>query len=91
MFATGDLRSAIKAYIGIDATASGGSVTWDTEHPIDIWPGATGTAKDGETGHGDLVYGYNSLVMLDETTLGVLSEAHGHIYFTKVDVSSALR
>ena len=90
VFATGTLRSDIKAFIGTDDGS--GSVTWDTGNPITVWAGATGTADDDGNGpHGNLVYGYNSLVMLDETTLGVLSEAHGHIYFTKVDVSSALR
>ena len=90
VFATGTLRSDIKAFIGTDDGS--GSVTWDTENPITVWAGATGTAdNDGNGPHGNLVYGYNSLVMLDETTLGVLSEAHGHIYFTKIDVSSALK
>ena len=90
VFATGTLRSDIKAFIGTDDGS--GSVTWDTENPITVWAGATGTADDDGNGpHGNLVYGYNSLVMLDATTLGVLSEANGHIYFTKVDVSSALR
>ena len=90
VFATGTLRSDIKAFIGTD-TGSGG-VDWDEENPIMVWAGATGTADDdGNGAHGNLVYGYNSLVMLDSTTLGVLFEAHGHIYFTKIDVSSALK
>lgn len=88
VFATGTLRSDIKAYIGTDSGS--GSVTWDTENPISIWDGATGQAKDGVGAHGDLVYGYNSLVMLNPTTLGVLFEVNGSIYFTKVDVTDAL-
>ena len=90
VFATGALRSDIKAYFGTD-NGSGG-VNWDTTNTIDVWAGATGTADDDGTGaHGNLVYGYNSLVMLDSTTLGVLFEAHGHIYFTKIDVSDKLK
>ncbi len=90
VFATGALRSDIKVYIGTD-TGSGG-ITWDAEPYETVWAGATGTADDdGNGAHGNLVYGYNSLVMLNPTTLGVLFEAHGHIYFTKVDVSSVLQ
>ena len=95
VFATGTLRSDIKVYIGTD-TGSGG-ITWGAEPYETVWAGATGTADDdgdansGGGPHGNLVYGYNSLVMLNPTTLGVLFEAHGHIYFTKVDVSSALQ
>ena len=90
VFATGALRSDIKVYIGTDTGS--GSVSWGAEPYETVWAGATGTDKSqGSGANGNLVYGYNSLVMLNPTTLGVLFEAHGHIYFTKVDVTSALQ
>lgn len=77
------VRENLRLFIGTDNSATGG-VTWNSTPYCTIYAGDTGTKADP-------CYGYSSLVMLDETTLGVLYEAHGHIYFTKVDVSSALK
>ena len=91
VFCTGDdtsretfVRKNLRVFIGTDN--GNGTVSWDSANPITIWDGDT-----GYTNGGDVSFGYNSLVMLNPTTLGVLFEANGHIYFTKVDVADALQ
>lgn len=74
-------RSHLTLHYGRDTTLEapdGNGVAWDCGS-WDIYPEATGGMS------------YNSLVMLDDSTLGVLFESHGHIYFRKVDVSEILK
>jgi hypothetical protein len=73
-------RSNITLYFGRDTTVAdptGLGVEWDCGS-TNIYPYATGNM------------GYNSLVMLDNTTLGVLLETNGHISFITTDVSDVL-
>ena len=91
VFCTGDdtsretfVRKNLRVFIGTDSGS--GSVSWNNTAFATVWDGDT-----GYTNGGNVSFGYNSLVMLNPTTLGVLFEANGHIYFTKVDVSSALK
>ena len=74
-------RSHLVLHFGRDTTASnpgGKGVEWDCGER-DIFPEASGGMS------------YNSLVMLDGRTLGVVFEAHGHIYLRKVDVKALLK
>ena len=58
---------------------NGPGIEWDGEKIL-IWPEMMGG------------YAYNSLVMLDDHTLGILFETEygGHIYLRKVDLSRFL-
>ena len=70
-------RENVTLYFGRDTTAAkpnGAGIAWDLGSKI-VYPGSTGGK------------GYNSLVMLDETTLGILIEAQNHIYLLTEDVS----
>ena len=74
-------RSHLTLHFGRDTTLEtpdGDGVVWDCGK-WDIYPEETGGMS------------YNSLVMLDDSTLGVLFESRGHIYFRKVDVSEMLK
>lgn len=73
-------RSHLVLHFGRDTTSSnpgGNGVEWDCGE-WDIYPEASGGLS------------YNSLVMIDDRTLGVVFEAHGHIYLRKVDVKALL-
>lgn len=61
-----------------NTTADSEGVEWDTANPVMLH-------KDNTGGQG-----YNSLCMLDESTLGVLYETGGQIWFERVDVSDIL-
>lgn len=73
-------REFIKLHFGKDATADGGTIVWDRDLDFNLYPEETGGS-----------FAYSSMCMLDDTTLGVLLEPHGHIYFRKVDVSKILK
>ena len=79
-FATGGSRSDLTLHFGRDTSLDNGAtkgVEWDCGK-VNIYPYATGNMS------------YNSLVMLDATTLGVMFESFGHIYMKRVDVSVIL-
>ena len=79
-FTTASSRSNVTLHFGrdtsCDADAARG-VEWDIGKQV-IYPGATGGKS------------YNSLVMLDSSTLAILIEIDGHIYVIKEDVSDIL-
>ena len=80
-FTTASTRSNVTLHFGrdtsCDADAAHG-VEWDIGKQV-IYPGATGGKS------------YNSLVMLDSSTLAILIEIDGHIYVIKEDVSDILK
>ena len=83
---TNDGRSDLKLFIGTDASSSDANRTYD-ENSVPI----TWTQKEDAI----MIYdgytegqGYNSIVQIDATTIGVLFEAAKHIYFKKVDIST---
>lgn len=71
----GSSRNKLYLYFGVDA---GDHIDWDKENYIPLVEGATGGK------------GYNSMIMIGESTLGVLYEANGHIYFRRIDISDLL-
>ena len=73
-------RENITLHFGIDTTAadsSGNGIAWSLGKRI-VYPGSTGGM------------GYNSLVMLDDHTIGIILESSGHIYFITEDISDIL-
>ena len=74
-------RGHLTLHFGRDVSEdkSGAGIEWDCG-VREIWPEMMGG------------YAYNSLVMLDGRTLGVLFETEygGHIYLRKVDVGEVL-
>ena len=54
-------------------------VDWDLDNPVMIFRDSTGNK------------GYVSLCLIDETTLGILYEANGKIYFERFDLTPYLR
>ena len=79
-FTTVEYRSDVTLHFGRDTSNDDGAtrgVEWDIGTQV-VYPGATGGMS------------YNSLVMLDSTTLGILIEIKGHIYLIKEDVSDVL-
>jgi len=80
-FTTASSRSNVTLHFGrdtsCDADATRG-VEWDLGRQI-VYPGPTGGMS------------YNSLVMLDSSTLAILIEIAGHIYVIKEDVSDILK
>ena len=80
-FATGSDRSNITLHFGTDNSSDKDSlgIIWDSSLKSVIHEGSVGGA-----------YAYNSLIMVDEHTLGVLLETFGHITFCAEDVSEVL-
>ena len=79
-FTTASSRSNVTLHFGRDTSCDAGAtrgVEWDLGRQI-VYPGATGGKS------------YNSLVMLDSSTLAILIEIDGHIYVIKEDVSDIL-
>ncbi len=80
-FTTASSRNNVTLHFGrdtsCDADAARG-VEWDIEKQV-VYPGPTGGMS------------YNSLVMLDSSTLAILIEIDGHIYVIKEDVSDILK
>ena len=72
-------RQDLTLHFGRDTTddPDGNGIEWDCG-TTNIYPGTTGNMS------------YNSLVMLDDKTLGVLFESKGHIELLTVDVSDIL-
>ena len=73
-------RNDVTLHFGIDTTVDdrfGDGIDWRLGKRI-IYPGSTGGM------------GYNSLVMIDDNTLGILIEADGHIYFITEDIGDIL-
>ena len=80
-FTTASSRSNVTLHFGRDTSCDAGAtrgVEWDLGRQI-VYPGATGGKS------------YNSLVMLDSSTLAILIEIDGHIYVIKEDVSDILK
>ena len=80
-FTTASTRSNVTLHFGRDTSCDAGAtrgVEWDLGRQI-VYPGATGGKS------------YNSLVMLDSSTLAILIEIDGHIYVIKEDVSDILK
>ena len=78
-YGAGKRRGGIKLFIGRDTSSEPNApgITWDCGE-IDIRPEHTSACA------------YNSMVMLDDWTIGILFEAFGHIYFRKVDLCGVL-
>ncbi len=80
-----DRRSGVRAKIslvfGVDTTSSGDAagIAWDFDNPLVLFADDTGTK------------GYNSLCLLDASTLGVLYEAQDKIYFLRLDITDTLK
>ena len=77
-------RCKLALIFGTDITkdnpdASQEGVDWNLENPVMIFQGDTGNK------------GYVSLCLIDETTLGILYEANGKIYFERFDLTPYLR
>ena len=77
-------RCKLALIFGTDITkdnpdASQEGVDWDLDNPVMIFQGDTGNK------------GYVSLCLIDETTLGILYEANGKIYFERFDLTPYLR
>lgn len=71
----GSTRNKLYLYFGVDKHEDAAEpIVWDKENYIPLVEGATGSK------------GYNSMIMVDEHTLGVLYEANSHIYFRRLDV-----
>jgi len=74
-------RAKVAVMFGVDTTSDGNptvaakGITWDFDNKIMLYYENTGFK------------GYNSMCMVDDHTLGILYEAQGHIYFTRIDVS----
>lgn len=87
VFDRGDNRSKLTLSFGKDMTgdpstaAEGVRWNFDNEHYPDLMIYEPTTWGKG----------YNSLVMLDDHTLGVLYEARNHIYFDLIDISDYLK
>lgn len=77
-------RENLSLFFGTDVTAtnttaSTSGISWDWNNPIVLH-------KDNTGGQG-----YNSLCMIDATTLGVVYETGGQIFFERIDVSDYLK
>lgn len=77
-------RAKLSLIFGKDLTAQNTTpdsegVAWDLDHPVMIH-------RDGTNGEG-----YNSLCLLDATTLGLLYETHGRIFFERIDLTPYLK
>ena len=72
-------RGGLKLFFGRDTSSEDGEpgITWDCGE-IEIRHEHTSACS------------YNSMVMLDDWTLGVVFESHGHIYLRKVDLRTIL-
>lgn len=75
----GSTRHKLYLYFGVDNHEDAAEpILWDKENYIPLVEGATGSK------------GYNSMILIDESTLGVLYEANSHIYFRRIDISDLL-
>lgn len=83
---TNDGRRDLKLFIGTDASSSDANRTYNESSEPITWTSKADAIMiyDGYT-EGQ---GYNSIVQIDATTIGVLFEAAKHIYFKKIDISS---
>ena len=72
-------RCKLALIFGTDASDQDVGVDWDLDNPVMIFQGDTGNK------------GYVSLCLIDETTLGILYEANGKIYFERFDLTPYLR
>ena len=75
------VRAKLSLVFGVDTTSSNDAagIAWDFDNPLVLFADDTGTK------------GYNSLCLLDASTLGVLYEAQDKIYFLRIDVSDKLK
>ena len=72
-------RCKLALIFGTDASDRDVGVDWDLDNPVMIFRDSTGNK------------GYVSLCLIDETTLGILYEANGKIYFERFDLTPYLR
>ena len=72
-------RCKLALIFGTDASDQDVGVEWDLDNPVMIFRDSTGNK------------GYVSLCLIDETTLGILYEANGKIYFERFDLTPYLR
>lgn len=66
-------RANITVYFGRDVCEAPKGISWDLGS-VNIYPEPTGG------------YSYNSLIMVDDRTLGILFESHGHIYWRTLEL-----
>lgn len=67
-------RSDITVHFGRDVCEAARGIEWD-EGKVNIYPQSTGG------------YSYNSLIMVDDKTLGILFESFGHIYWRTLEIT----
>lgn len=75
----GSTRNKLYLYFGVDNHEKAAEpIVWDKENYIPLVEGATGSK------------GYNSMIMIDNRTLGILYEANSHIFFRRIDIGAYL-
>lgn len=75
----GSTRNKLYLYFGVDNHEDAAEpILWDKENYIPLVEGSTGSK------------GYNSMIMVNEGTLGILYESNAHIYFRRIDIRNLL-